>query len=102
MCLFLPSFCDQCKGFGIKASYFFRAFSGKKMVTVSKQECFGLERIGIFPIIDSLDRLPYLRLSLPLKPGPYDRWRSLMIAGIASKVFSDRNGHMETKFSFCQ
>ena len=25
-----------------------------------------------------------------------------MIAGIASKVFSDRNDHMETKFSFCQ
>ena len=33
---------------------------------------------------------------------PYDRWRSLTIAGIASKVFSDRNDHMETKFSFCQ
>ena len=51
------------------------------MVTVSKQECFGLERIGIFPIIDSLDRLPYLRLSLPLKPGFHmivgDRSRSL-------------------------
>ena len=39
------------------------------MVTISKQECFGLEGIGIFPIIDSLDRLPYLRLSLPFKPG---------------------------------
>ena len=25
-----------------------------------------------------------------------------MIAGIASKVFSDCNDHMETKFSFCQ
>ena len=25
----------------------------------------------------------------------------LTIAGIASKVFSDRNDHMETKFSFC-
>ena len=36
MCLFLPSFCDQCYGFGIKASYFFIAFSGKKVVTVSK------------------------------------------------------------------
>ena len=51
------------------------------MVTVSKQECFGLERIGIFPIIDSFDRLPYLRLSLPLKPGFQmivgDRSRSL-------------------------
>ena len=69
MCLFLPSFCDQCYGFGIKASYFFRAFSGKKVVTVCKQECFGLERIGIFAVIDSLDRSPYLRLSLPLKPG---------------------------------
>ena len=66
---------------GIKASYFFRAFSGKKVVTVSKQECFGLERIGISPIIDSLDRSPYLRLSLPLKPGFHmivgDRSRSL-------------------------
>ena len=73
------------------------------MVTVSKQECFGLERIGIFPITDSLDRLPYLRLSLPLKAWfPYDHWRSLTFAGIASKVFSDRNDHMETKFSFCQ
>ena len=66
MCLFLPSFCDQCLGFGIKASYFFRAFSGKKVVIVSKQECFGLERMGISPIIDSLDRSPSLRLSLPL------------------------------------
>ena len=28
------------------------AFSGKKVVTVSQQECFGLERIGISPIID--------------------------------------------------
>ena len=37
--------------------------------TVSKQECFGLERIGIFPIIDSLDRSPYLHLPLPLRPG---------------------------------
>ena len=53
-------------GFGIKASNFFRAFSGKKVVTVSKQECFGLERIGVSPIIDSLDRLFSLRLSLPL------------------------------------
>ena len=44
-----------------------RAFSGKKVV--SKQECFGLERIKIFPINDSLDRLSYLHLSLPLKPG---------------------------------
>ena len=33
---------------------------------------------------------------------PYDRWRSLTIAGIANKAFSDRNDHMETKFSFCQ
>ena len=33
---------------------------------------------------------------------PYDRWRSFTIAGIASKLFSDRNDHMETKFSFCQ
>ena len=56
-------------GFWNKASYFFRALSGKKVVSVSKQECFGLERIGIFPIIDSLDRLPNLRLCLPLKPG---------------------------------
>ena len=51
------------------------------MVTVSKQECFGLERIRILPIIDSLNRLPYLRLSLPLKPGFHlivgDRSRSL-------------------------
>ena len=67
-------------GFWNKSFYFFRAFSGKKVVTVSKQECFGLERIGIFPIIDSLDRLPYLRLSIPLKPGFHivgDRSRSL-------------------------
>ena len=33
---------------------------------------------------------------------PYDRWRSFTIAEIASKVFSDRHNHMETKFSFCQ
>ena len=45
------------------------------METTLKQMCFGLERIGIFPIIDSLDRLPYLRLSLAWFP--YDRWRSL-------------------------
>ena len=51
MCLFLLSFCDQSWGFGIKASYFFRAFSSKKMVTVSQQECFGLERIEISLII---------------------------------------------------
>ena len=25
-----------------------------------------------------------------------------MIAGIASKLFSNRNDHMETKFSYCQ
>ena len=56
-------------GFWKKSFYFFRAFSGKKVVMVSKQECFGLERIRIFPIVDSLNRLPYLRLSLPLKPG---------------------------------
>ena len=31
---------------------------------------------------------------------PYDRWRSLTIAGIASKVFSDRNDHMEKNFHF--
>ena len=96
-------------GFWNKSFLLFQAFSGKKVVTVSKQECFGLERIGIFPIIDNLDRLPHLRLSLPLKPGFHmivgDRSRSLgslTIAGIASKVFSDRNDHMETKFSFCQ
>ena len=47
-------------------SYFFRAFSGKKVVTVSKQECLGLERIGLSKIIDSLDRSPSLRLSSPL------------------------------------
>ena len=52
MCLFLLGFCDQSWGFGIKASYFFRAFSSKKVVTVSQQECFGLERTGISPIID--------------------------------------------------
>ena len=33
---------------------------------------------------------------------PYDFWRLFTIAGIASKLFSDRNDHMETKFSFCQ
>ena len=48
----LLNFCDESWGYGIKASYFFRAFSGKKLVTVSQQECFGLERIGISPIID--------------------------------------------------
>ena len=52
MCLFLLDFCDQSWGFGIKASYFFRAFSSNKVVTVSQQECFGIERIGISPIID--------------------------------------------------
>ena len=31
---------------------------------------------------------------------PYDRWRSFTIAGIASKLFSDRNDHMETKCHF--
>ena len=52
MCLFLLDFCDQSWGFGIKASYFLRAFSSKKVVTVSQQECFGLERIGISSLID--------------------------------------------------
>ena len=33
---------------------------------------------------------------------PYDRWRSFTIAGIASKLFSDRSDHMESKFLFCQ
>ena len=32
---------------------------------------------------------------------PYDRWRSFTIAGIATKLFSDRSDHIETKFSFC-
>ena len=32
----------------------------------------------------------------------YDRWRSFTIAGIASKLFSDRSDHMETKFSSCK
>ena len=41
------SFCDESWSFGIKAPYFFRAFSGKKLVTVSQQECFGLERIQL-------------------------------------------------------
>ena len=52
--LVLLSFCDESWGFGIKACYFFRAFSGKKVVTVNQQECFGLEQIGksITPIID--------------------------------------------------
>ena len=31
---------------------------------------------------------------------PYDRSRSFTIAGIASKLFSDRSDHMGTKFSF--
>ena len=31
---------------------------------------------------------------------PYDRCRSFTITGIASKLFSDRSDHMETKFSF--
>ena len=47
----LLSFCDESWGFGIKASYFFMAFSGKKVVTVSQQEYFGLEQIGRSPII---------------------------------------------------
>ena len=33
---------------------------------------------------------------------PYNRWRSFTIAGITSKLFSDRNNHIETKFLFCQ
>ena len=32
---------------------------------------------------------------------PYDHWRLFIIAGIASKLFSDNNNNMETKFSFC-
>ena len=42
-------FDDKSWTFGIKAFYFFRTFSGKKLVTVSQQECFGLEEIGISP-----------------------------------------------------
>ena len=55
--LFLLDFCDPLIwGFGwvsgIKASYFFRAFSSKKVATVSQQERCRLEQIGISPIID--------------------------------------------------
>ena len=42
----LLSFCDEDWGFGIKASYFFRAFSGKKLVTVSQQEWLDLNELG--------------------------------------------------------
>ena len=67
------------------------------MVTVNKQECFGLERIGIFPIIDSLDRLPYLRLSLPLKPGFHmiigDRSRSLVKCSAIVTIIWKLNFH---------
>ena len=31
---------------------------------------------------------------------PYDRCRSFTIVGIASKLFSDRSDHIETKLSF--
>ena len=31
---------------------------------------------------------------------PYDHWRLVTITGIISKVFSNFNDHMETKFSF--
>ena len=58
----LLSFCDESWDFGIKASYFCKAFSGKKLVTVSQQECFGLERIGISPIIDWSPSLRYSSL----------------------------------------
>ena len=48
MCLFLLSFPDQSWGFGIKT------FPGPSQVgtSFSQQECLGLERIGISPIID--------------------------------------------------
>ena len=65
MCLFLLNFSDQSWGYGTKASYFFRAFSDRKLVTVCQQECFRFERIGISPIFY---RSPSLRFSLPLKP----------------------------------
>ena len=66
MCLFLLSFCDwQSWGFGIKTSYFFRAFSGRKVVTLSQKECLGLERKGISPII--IDWSHSRRFSLPLE-----------------------------------
>ena len=63
-CMFLLNFCDQRWRSGIKASYFCKTFSSKKVVTVSQQKCFGFERIGISPIID---RSPSLRFSLPPK-----------------------------------
>ena len=73
------------------------------MVTVSKQEYFGLEQIGIFPITDSLNRLPYLRLSLPLKPGFHmivgDRSRSL---GSLVKCSAIVTIIWKPNFSFCQ
>ena len=37
-----------------------------------------------------------------LSLAPYGCWQSFTIAGIASKLFSDCNDHMEIKFSFCQ
>ena len=40
------------------------AFSGKKLVIVSQQECFGFERIGTSPVIDKSHSLGF---SLPLK-----------------------------------
>ena len=66
------------------------------MVTV--KSVLGLhERIGIFPIIDSLDRLLYLRLSLPLKPGFHmivgDRSQSLVKCSAIVTIIWKPNFH---------
>ena len=81
----------------------FPTFSGPSRVrrwslSVSKS-VLGLNESGYSQLLIALidDCLIFVCLYLLF---PYDRWRSLTIAGIASKVFSDRNNHMETKFSF--
>ena len=81
ICLFLLNFCDQNLGFRIEASCFFRAFSGKKVVTISQEECFGLEGIRISPIIDWS---PSLRFSLPLKEVPL---LAILTRNISSNFF---------------
>ena len=90
MCLFLFSPSRSWRIFhqswGLeKASYFFRAFSGKRVVTCSQQQYIGLERIRISPIIYWL---PSLRFSWPLKKDhpwilrPFSTCKSFMLIQI--------------------
>ena len=78
----------------------FRPFSGPSWVrrwslSVSKS-VLGLNESGYSQLLIALiDRFICICLYL-VKPGFH------MISGIASKLFSDHNDHMETKFSFCQ